>query len=95
MEIFGFYDKVAQRMRGVTISENKGLVIRENAKALSEVYPLADIEIRRLGVLDEESGNIKEVFESRDKTNIVNWNEYEFPESPFKKVDKTKNEKKN
>lgn len=91
MEIFGFYDKISQRMRLITMAENAGLVIRENAKAISQVYPLADIEIRRLGTLDEESGNIKEVFESRDKINIISWNEYEFPESPFKKVDKNEN----
>lgn len=91
MEIYGFYDKTAQKMRVVTISENAGLVIRENAKSLSQVFPLGDIEIRRLGTLDEESGNIKEVFESRDKTNIISWDSYEFPESPFKKVDKNEN----
>lgn len=90
MKIYGFFDVVAKRIRGVTIAENDGLVIRENAKALAQVYPLGDIKIKVLADLDEKTGAITRKYDL-DEQEIVDWNEYKFPESPIKKVDKVQN----
>lgn len=87
MKIYGFFDVVAKRIRGVTIAENDGLVIRENAKALAQVYPLGDIKIKVLADLDEKTGAITRKYDL-DEQEVVDWNEYKFPESPIKKVDK-------
>lgn len=88
MKIYGFYDKVAKRMRGVTLAENDGLVIRENARALSQVYPLGDIDIKILAEIEENTGAITRKYDL-DEQQIVDWNSYKYPESPIKKVDKT------
>lgn len=90
MKIYGFFDIVAQRIRGVTIAENDGLVIRENAKALAQVYPLGDIKIKVLADLDEKTGAITRKYDL-DEQKVIDWNEYKFPESPIKKVDKVQN----
>lgn len=90
MKIYGFFDVVAKRIRGVTIAENDGLVIRENAKALAQVYPLGDIKIKVLADLDEKTGAITRKYDL-DEQEVVDWNEYKFPESPIKKVDKVQN----
>lgn len=91
MKIYGFFDVVAKRIRGVTIAENDGLVIRENARALAQVYPLGDIKIKVLADLDEETGAITRKYDL-DEQEVVDWNAYKFPESPIKKVDKVQNE---
>lgn len=90
MKIYGFFDVVAKRIRGVTIAENNGLVIRENAKALAQVYPLGDIKIKVLADLDEETGAITRKYDL-DEQEVIDWNAYKFPESPIKKVDKVQN----
>lgn len=90
MKIYGFFDVVAKRIRGVTIAENNGLVIRENAKALAQVYPLGDIKIKVLADLDEETGAITRKYDL-DEQEVIDWNAYKFPESPIKKVDKAQN----
>lgn len=90
MKIYGFFDTVAQRIRGVTIAENDGLVIRENAKALAQVYPLGDIKIKVLADLDEKTGAITRKYDL-DEQEVIDWNAYKFPESPIKKVDKVQN----
>lgn len=90
MKIYGFFDVVAKRIRGVTIAENDGLVIRENAKALAQVYPLGDIKIKVLADLDEETGAITRKYDL-DEQEVIDWNAYKFPESPIKKVDKVQN----
>lgn len=94
MNIYGFYDKTAKKMRIITMNENDGLVIRENAKSIAQIFPLGDIEIRKLGTIDEQEGNITEIYESRDVNNIISWDSYEFPESPFQKVDKKEKKEK-
>lgn len=91
MKIYGFFDVVAKRIRGVTIAENDGLVIRENARALAQVYPLGDIKIKVLADLDEETGAITRKYDL-DEQEVVDWNSYKFPESPIKKVDKVQSE---
>lgn len=91
MKIYGFFDVVAKRIRGVTIAENDGLVVRENARALAQVYPLGDIKIKVLADLDEETGAITRKYDL-DEQQVVDWNSYKFPESPIKKVDKAPNE---
>lgn len=94
MKIYGFFDVVAKRIRGVTIAENDGLVIRENARALAQVYPLGDIKIKVLAELDEQTGAITRKYDL-DEQQIVDWNSYKFPESPIKqikKVDKVEEE---
>lgn len=87
MKIYGFFDRVAQRIRGVTIAENDGLVVRENARALGSVYPLGDIEIKVLAEMDEKTGFLTKKYEL-DEMQKVSWDSYKFPESPLKKVDK-------
>lgn len=91
MKIYGFFDVVAKRIRGVTIAENDGLVIRENARALAQVYPLGDIKIKVLAEIEEETGAITKKYDL-DEQEVVDWNAYKFPESPIKKVDKVQNE---
>lgn len=85
MQIYAFYDRIAKKIRGVTTAENDGLVIRENARALAQVYPLGDLEIQAVAEIDD-NGDIKINEEKR----VVNWESYKFPENPFVKVDKTK-----
>lgn len=85
MQIYAFYDRIAKKIRGVTTAENDGLVVRENARALAQVYPLGDIEIQAVAEIND-NGDIKINEEKR----IVNWESYKFPENPFVKVDKNK-----
>lgn len=78
--IYAFYDKTAGSMKVLTTAPNDGLAIRENTPYLQRICPLGDIEIRKIGTINEETCRV-ETFEDYK---IVDWNSYKFPESPLK-----------
>lgn len=86
LNVYVAFDKIGKRVVCTFSSPSDGLAVRENAPALSKVIPLGDIELRRIGSLDDESLVYTPVLDDGNKNYVsVDWNSYQFPESPLKK----------
>lgn len=81
LNVYVAFDKVAKKTLFTFNSASDSLAVRENAPNLSRLLPIGDVELRKVGILDDSTCKI-EVLENYE---IVSWDCYEFPESPIKK----------
>lgn len=72
-------DKVADNVVCAFTAQNDGLAIRQNLPPLSRVFPVQDLELNHVGVLDELTLEIENV-----PNRVISWDEYKFPVSPMK-----------
>lgn len=77
LKIYCVRDKVADTVICTLSSANDGTAIRENARALSQVAPLGDLELSQVADLDPKTLSVTPV-----PIRIVNWESYKFPENP-------------
>lgn len=80
--LYSAFDTVGKRSICVFASASDGLAVRENAPALSKVIPLGDVQLRKIGEVDDSS---LKVF-AYDEPVVVSWESYKFPESPVLKA---------
>lgn len=81
LNLYVAFDKVAKKTLFTFNSASDSLAVRENAPNLSRLLPVGDVELRKVGVLDDETCKI-DVLENYE---LVSWDCYEFPESPILK----------
>lgn len=81
LNLYVAFDKVAKKTLFTFNSASDSLAVRENAPNLSRILPIGDVELRKVGILDDSTCKI-EVLENYES---VSWDCYEFPESPIKK----------
>lgn len=81
LNLYVAFDKVAKKTLFTFNSASDSLAVRENAPNLSRLLPIGDVELRKVGILDDSTCKI-EVLENYE---LVSWDCYEFPESPIKK----------
>lgn len=82
MFIYTVRDVVADNYLCMFVSTNDGMAIRENARGLSQVAPLGDLELFRIGDFDNATGQI----ELTDKV-LVPWDSYKVPTNPIQKTE--------
>lgn len=88
--LYSAFDTVGKRSICVFASASDGLAVRENAPALSKVIPLGDVQLRKIGEIDDSSLKVT-VY---DEPVSVSWESYKFPESPIlKSQSEVKNER--
>ncbi len=81
LNVYVAFDKVAKKTLFTFNSASDSLAVRENAPNLSRILPIGDVELRKVGILDDSTCKI----ESLENYELVSWDCYEFPESPIKK----------
>lgn len=86
LNLYVAFDKVAKKTLFTFNSASDSLAVRENAPNLSRLLPVGDVELRKVGILDDETCKIQ-VLENYES---VSWDCYEFPESPIVKQEVTK-----
>lgn len=96
--IYSVYDSVSKKFRGTFYHSTDEEMIRTTLPTILMDFPLRDIEIHRVGMFDEDSG---EIFACKHV--IIPTNCYTFPHSrlssvgddlPLEEIDKTMKEKK-
>lgn len=85
LNLYCVRDKVADNVVCTFTCANDGLAVRENVVALSKVAPLGDLELNRVGTLDEKTLAV-----SSSPVTVVSWESYKFPETPLLKPNETK-----
>lgn len=84
--LYSVFDKLRESTLCSFTAPNDGMAIRDNARGLSQVCPLGDLELRCVGELDDKSGFVSLSYLVTDeKYHVVSWDSYKFPESPIKK----------
>lgn len=81
LNLYVAYDKVAKKTLFTFNSASDSLAVRENAPNLSRILPVGDVELRKVGILDDSTCKV----EPLENYEPVSWDCYEFPESPIKK----------
>lgn len=81
LNLYAVRDKIADKVLCVFHSTNNGMAVRENLPALSRVAPINDLELNRIGTIDDVTMEIV-----KDSPVIVSWDSYKFPESPVKPI---------
>ncbi len=81
LNVYVAFDKVAKKTLFTFNSASDSLAVRENAPNLSRILPVGDVELRKVGILDDSTCKI----EALENYEPVSWDCYEFPESPIKK----------
>lgn len=81
LNLYCVRDKVADNVICSFSCPNDGLAVRENLPSLSKVAPLGDLELNRIGQLDEKTLEVSAV-----PVTVVAWDSYKFPESPLKPI---------
>lgn len=85
--LYSAYDLIRKSSLVSFVSANDGLAVRDNARPLSQMLPLGDIEIRCVGEVDDTTGFVSKAYLVTDpEYHVVNWNSYKFPESPIRPV---------
>lgn len=87
-KLYGVYDKVKEKIISVGMADTDNEFIRETIPYMTKLYPIKDLELKRLGEIDK-SGNIL----TTENTNI-NIKSYSFEEEA-KKIEGTEEEIKN
>lgn len=82
VNLYCAFDKISQKSLCVMSDVNDGMVIRNNAQALSKALPLGDVEIRFIGTFDDSDMSI---LPAGKDYRVVSWDSYKFPENPFSK----------
>lgn len=81
MNVYGLFDKVANRYVSVTIEESDEMYVRNNLFGVLMDYPLNDVEFHQLGKFDETVGVILPC-----RPRMCNWECYKFPKSRADKL---------
>lgn len=81
LNLYVAFDKVAKKTLFTFNSASDSLAVRENAPNLSRLLPIGDVELRKVGTLDDSTCKI----EALENYEVISWDCYEFPESPIKK----------
>lgn len=81
-------DKLANHVICCFMSSSDGMAVRENVVGLSKVLPLGDLELCHVGKINDVTMEVEKV-----PSRVVDWNCYQFPESPIKKESKEKEDK--
>ena len=59
LNLYVAYDKVAKKTLFTFNSASDSLAVRENAPNLSRLLPVGDVELRKIGILDDETCKIE------------------------------------
>lgn len=81
MNVYGLFDKIANRYVSLTLEESDEMYVRNNVFGILMDYPLNDIEYHQLGKFDETLGIILPC-----RPRVCDWECYKFPKSRADKL---------